>query len=272
MATLKGIVRFSGQLGDFIFYRNKKKDVVRRKSDTYQLSENSKKSAQDFGEVSKHAAYIRKAFAPVVKAYGCGDLTSRLTKRITAIFKSIPAAHAGNKKIQDGNLKLLEGFEFNAHTRLDQLLLQKPRVILADGGILQLLLPKSDTINLVMSVPQSDEFMLQVMVFNFDVSTGQYETIMVNDLRAALTQTHFPGAKLHVPIEQQGDRILLIAIGISYLYEQFRKEDRRYFACQISHCYHIKDGVEVEFVEPVREEVAQLDEEEKGLSWEMGEE
>ncbi|PWS30286.1 hypothetical protein [Pedobacter paludis] len=104
MATLNGIVRFSGQVGDLIFYRRAKKDVVRRKPNTYQLSENSKKSANDFGEVSRNAAYIRKAFAPMVKNYGYGDLTSRLTKRIAGLFKGIPPVHLGNKKLINADL------------------------------------------------------------------------------------------------------------------------------------------------------------------------
>ncbi|RNL54174.1 hypothetical protein [Pedobacter jejuensis] len=271
MATLNGIVRFSGQVGDLIFYRRGKKDVVRRKSGTHQLSENSKKSAKDFGEASRNAAYIRKAFAPMVKAYGYGDLASRLTKRITSVFNTIPNSAAGNKKLFDGNLKLIEGFEFNADTRLDRLLLHQPKVSWAPDGLIELVFPKIELKHLVKTAPQSDAFVMQVMVFDWNVHDGAYEILKVNDLKVAFSQVHFPGAKLHVPVAQQGERILLVAIGICYLQEQFRKEDRRYFACQISHCYHIKDGVEVVFTEPIKEEAVPLEEAQSGLSWELGE-
>ncbi|MFC4212670.1 hypothetical protein ACFOWA_15850 [Pedobacter lithocola] len=270
MATLNGIVRFSGKVGDLIFYRSGKKDVVRRKSGTHQLSENSKKSAKDFGEASRNAAYIRKAFAPMVKDYGYGDLASRLTKRLTSVFKTIPNSTAGSKKLLEGNLKLIEGFEFNADTRLDRLLIRQPKVSWLPDGLIELELPKIEMKHLVKTVIQADAFVMQVMVFNWNVHDGDYEILKVNDLKVAFSQVHFPGAKLHVPVVQQGDRIVLLAIGICYLQDQFRKEDRRYFACQISHCYHIKDGVEVVFVEPIKEKVVPIEEAQSGLSWELG--
>jgi|GEM_PF-1267095 len=271
MATLNGIVRFSGQVGDFIFYRRGKKDVVRSKALTHQLSENSKKSAKDFGEASRNAAYIRKAFAAMVKDYGTGDLTTRLTKRMHAVFKSITAAHAGHKKISDGNLKLMEGFEFNAYTSLGNLLLQMPKMTLQDNGFIGLRVPKLATGHCVKAVGRSDAYMLQVMVFNLDLQTGHYEILKVHDLKVSLNLPEFPGAKVAIPIEMEDERAVFVAIGISYLHDGHRKEDRRYFACQIIKCMHLKDGVEVEFIEPLKEAAIKVEEEEMGLSWEMGE-
>ncbi|KQN35791.1 hypothetical protein ASE92_06500 [Pedobacter sp. Leaf41] len=269
MATLNGIVRFSGQLGDLVFYRRGKKDVVRYAPTVHHLSENSRKSATDFGNASRNAAYIRKAFAALVKDYGYGDLHNRLNKKLIEIFKTAPPTQAGQKNLVDGNIKLLQEFQFNAATRLEQLLIQKPKVMLTEGSI-QLLLPKIQTKNLVKFVPKSDDFVLQLSIFSFEVCSEKYEIVKVNDLRFSLEQSHFPGAKLQIPVEQEGNRILLVAIGLHYLHEESRKDDRRYYGCQISHCFHIQDGVEVAFVAPLIERVELLDEEEQGLSWEMG--
>jgi hypothetical protein len=272
MATLNGIVRFSGQLGDLVFYRRGKKDVVRHAPTVHHLSENSRKSATAFGNASRNAAYIRKAFAAMVKDYGYGDLHNRLNKKLIEIFKTVPPAQAGQKKLEDGNIKLLQGFEFNAATKLEQLLIRKPAVILTDKGSIQLLIPKIETKHLVKFVPKSDDFVLQLSVFSFEVNTEKYELIKVNDLRFSLEQSEFPGAKLLMPFEREGKRILLVAIGLHYLHGQVKKDDRRYYGCQISQCFHLQDGVEVAFVAPVKERVELLHEEEQGLSWEMGDE
>ena len=271
MATLNGIVRFSGQLGDLVFYRRGKKDVVRHVPTVHQLSENSRKSATDFGHASRNAAYIRKAFAAMVKDYGYGDLHNRLNKKLIEIFKTAPPAEAGQKKLEDSNIKLLQGFEFNAATKLEQLLIQKPKVMLTEGSI-QLLIPKIETKNLVKFVPKSDDFVLQLSIFSFEVNTEKYELIKVNDLRFSLEQSEFPGAKLLIPFEPEGKRILLVAIGLHYLHGQVKKDDRRYFGCQISDCFHLQEGVEVAFVEPVKESVESSEEEEQGLSWALGDE
>ncbi|RZK39053.1 MAG: hypothetical protein EOO90_20070 [Pedobacter sp.] len=271
MATLNGIVRFSGQLGDLVFYRRGKKDVVRQAPIVHHLAENSRKSATDFGNASRNAAYIRKAFATMVKDYGYGDLHNRLNKRLIEIFKTAPAVQAGQRKLVDGNIKLLQEFQFNAATRLEQLLIQKPKVTLTDNGFIQLFIPKIETIHLVKLVPKSDDFVLQLSIFSFDVNSERYEVIKVNDLRFSLEQSHFPGAKLQIPFEQEGKRILLVAIGLHYLHGQFRKDDRRYYGCQISHCFHLQDGAEVAFVEQEKEQVESSEAIEQGFSWELGE-
>jgi len=271
MATLNGIVRFSGQLGDLVFYRRGKKDVVRHAPTVHHLSENSRKSATDFGNASRNAAYIRKAFAAMVKDYGYGDLHNRLNKRLIEIFKTVPPVQKEQKKLVDGNIKLLQGFEFNSATKLQQLLIQKPAVILTDKCAIQLLIPKIETKRMVKFVPKSDDFVLQLSVFSFEANSEKYELINVNDLRFSLEESEFPGAKLQVTFEPEGNRILLVAIGLHYLHGQIKKDDRRYYGCQISHCFHIQDGVEVEFVEQAKEKVELSDEEEQGLSWELGE-
>lgn len=267
MATLNGMMRFSGQLGELVFYRRGKTDVVRQKAAAYTLSENSRKSAADFGAASRNGAYIRKAFAPMVKRYGYGDLHNRLNKKLVDVFKTIPAACAGQKKLQDGNISLLQGFEFNAATWLDHLLLQKPQFSLAGPDTMVLQLPKTDILQLVKRIPKADACVLQVMLFNFDVDSGQYEIISINDLRLSFEQADFPGAQLQVPFAHQGDRLVLVAMGISYLHREVQKADRRYFACQLAYCRHLKDGVEVAFIPPVAQVSAPIQEAEAGISW-----
>ncbi|PWS30285.1 hypothetical protein DF947_17790 [Pedobacter paludis] len=108
------------------------------------------------------------------------------------------------------------------------------------------------------------------MVFNYDLNGGSYEILDVNDLKVSFNLVQFPGAKLTIHTEQGGDRALLVAIGISYVYEGMRKEDRRYFACQISNCWHLRDGVEVEFQAPERKDIPEIELGDRGLSWEVG--
>jgi hypothetical protein len=80
MAIQKGIVKLSGKLVDLIFYQRKNKTVVwsvKKDGTPYQLSEGSKKSGKDFGEASRSAKYIRKAFAPLVSKYADNEIINR---------------------------------------------------------------------------------------------------------------------------------------------------------------------------------------------------
>jgi hypothetical protein len=55
-----------------MFYKHGNTDIVRQKAAHKQQTEASKKSSRDFGSASRNGAYIRKAFAPLVKLYAYG--------------------------------------------------------------------------------------------------------------------------------------------------------------------------------------------------------
>jgi len=267
MARVNGIVRFSGQLGDLVFYKRGKKDVVRHKAANYILTENSRKSAQDFGAASRNASYIRKAFAPLVKLYAYDDLLNRLNKRFIEIFKTIPAEQAGDKKLIDGNLALLKGFEFNTSKPLEKLWLSETVLHIETDGLVKLILPKGEIKSFLKPHPKATEARLQVMGFHFDLDdTGGYEIMEVNDLVIPLSNCHFPKTALALKLDHKGDKALIFAMGISFFTGTARFGDRRYYACKIIHALHLKDGVIVEFVaQPkVESEVVELGDR---LSW-----
>lgn len=269
MATLNGMISFSGKLGDLVFYNRGKTKVVRQQVKFYQLSENSKKSGRDFGAASRTAAYIRAAFSPLVKRYADGDLVNRLNKKAMEIFKSIPKEHAGNKKLVDGDLGQLRGFEFNVVAPLSKLLFQPLGAKIQSDGILELEFSKTKLEQFIRVIPNASCAVLQVMVFNFELDGEHCELINVNDMEIPLNLTDFPGAKLMLKTTQKGARALIIALGISYLSKGILNDDKRYYGCQISHAWHLQDGVEVEFI-PLVEGKIEVVEKVGGISWEMG--
>ncbi|WP_316831259.1 hypothetical protein [Pedobacter aquatilis] len=256
MATSDGIVRFSGKLGDLIFYVRGKKRVVRKKPITHQLSAASKSASTDFGEASKQAAYIRNAFSPLLKIYSYGDVTSRFTQRLCKIFKTIPDKHRGNKKLIDGDVKLLCGLEFNAVTPLANLLYQLPFIKISAKGLLHLQLNRMKMTQFVKVVAKSDAFVLRLMVFALGLADDQIEIIAIEDYQVDLNLPDFDGATLDIPFEAAGEKALMIALGVSYLKDGIPSGNRKYFAGGITHCWHLRDGVEVVFKPelPVKED------------------
>ncbi|MGM9478221.1 hypothetical protein ACS5PU_17475 [Pedobacter sp. GSP4] len=271
MAIQNGIIKINGQLGDLVFYKRGNKDVVRQKAVYKQQSEASKKSSADFGSATRNAAYIRRAFAPLVMLYAYGDLVNRLNKRFIEIFKSIPPEHAGHKKLIDGNLALLAGFEFNASKPLKQLWTCETVLSLEPDGLVKLILPKGELKSLLKSYPKATEVRLQVMGFHFELGeNGSYEIIDVNDLVVPVNLPHFPKTTLSLHLKHQGDKALVVAMGISFFVGADRFADRRYYACKIIHALHLRDGVVVNFVgQPKAERV--VVEQGNRLSWEVEE-
>ncbi len=272
MATQEGIIRLSGTLGELVFYTRKKKEIVRQKAKPYELSETSKKAGKDFGEASKNAAYIRKAFAKGVQSYGDDHLINRLNKQMMLVFNAIPKTKQGHKKLIDGNLNLLNGFEFNGHTPLTKLLFNLPICSRSETGLLQLKFAAQPLFNLIKKVNSASIAQLQLMVFNFDLAGQAYEIFNINPLLLHFDKPDFDGARLNIQTDQQGEKALIIALGVSYLKDNSPSRNRRYYACQIINALHLKDGLVVEFVEE-KEPILKMDNssEEQGLNWEMGE-
>ncbi|QXU42958.1 hypothetical protein [Pedobacter sp. D749] len=267
MASQNGIIKINGQLGDLVFYKRGNTDVVRQKAAHKQQTEASKKSSRDFGTASRNAAYIRKAFAPLVKLYAYGDLLNRLNKRFIEIFKTIPAEHAGNKKLIDGNIALLKGFEFNSSKALEQLWLRETVLCIEPDGLVKLILPKCELKSLLKPHPKATEARLQVMGFHFELDDqGGYEIMEVNDLVIPLSDSHFSKTALTLQLNHQGDKALIFAMGISFFTDAARFADRRYYACKIIHALHVKDGIIVDFVTQPKVEKEVVKQEDK-LSW-----
>ncbi|WP_421944039.1 hypothetical protein [Pedobacter sp.] len=270
MAITKGMMEFSGKLGDFIFYKRNKKQVARADSVDYKLSENSIKSGRDFGEASRNATYIRKAFESLVKFYGTDDFHNRLNKRLTDIFKTIPSAHFGNKKLSQGNIGLLAGFEFNKSTAFNNLFFKNIICTIEQGGLVNLSLPKSELKDIINLIPDAEQAMLEIMLFSFDLDGNEYETFKLNDLIIDLKDPLFPSRKIRRAINHVGEKALIIAIGISYLWDESRSQHKNYFAAKISHAFHLSNGTIVKFIEPEQEKVVALVEDYSSDSdWEL---
>jgi len=272
MANQNGIIKIDGQLGDLVFYKRGNTDVVRQKAASKKQTEASKKSSRDFGSASRNAAYIRKAFAPLVKLYAYGDLVNRLNKRFIEIFKTIPAEQAGNKRLMDGNIALLKDFEFNAGKPLGQLWLNETDLRIEPDGSVKLMLPEGKTKSLLKPHPKATEARLQLMGFHFDLDDkGGYEMMEVNDLVIPLHQTHFPKTSLALKLDHQGNKALIFAMGISFFSGSVRYADRRYYAAKIIHALQVKDGVIVNFVAQPQVEREVMQQGDK-LSWAAEEE
>ncbi|WP_316739565.1 hypothetical protein [Pedobacter aquatilis] len=270
MAITNGVLNFSGKLGDFIFYKSNKQNIARKKPETYNLSENSIKSSRDFGEASRNATYIRKAFEPLVQFYANNNFHNRLNKRVVEAFKGIPATHLGRKKFIDANIGLLAGFEFNTSTAFDTLFFRNLHCLIGKDGLVKLTLWAGDLKNVVQPLEGAKEAVLEVMLFNYDLNGDEYELVKFKNLKIDLQKPIFPSRQISRTITCTGDKALIIAIGISFFWDSGRSANKRFFAAKISHAFHLNNGAIVEFPEPEPEKVLScIEEEEDGDDWEL---
>ncbi|SES20339.1 hypothetical protein [Pedobacter rhizosphaerae] len=267
MATSNGIISLSGKLGDLIFYQTDKGVLVRQKQAKHKLSDNSKKSSTDFGEASKNATYIRNALKPLITWYKDGAAHNRLNKRLVEVFKTISSVQMGIKRLIGGDISLISGFEFNGATTVTNLLYKLPAINLTAAG-LRLSLSRTEIATWCKYPPKATGLVLQSMVFRFQLRGSKYDVWQIQDLSVCLDKLIYPGAALDVPMEHRGEWALFLCLGVYYKEGEHKIADRRYFACGITHAWHVKDGKKLSFTPRVKETVV-CNPATSGLTWEV---
>lgn len=229
-------------------------------------SEASQKSATDFGEASRSAKRIRKAFATFVDWYGEHDFNNRLNKAVIETLSAIPPSDAGARKFADGHLRLLSGFRFNPLQKLENLWTFPLAIDLKPAG-LTFKLSKFHS----PPVKNATDVVFQLMVANLDVVGETDETVKAKNLIIAVDHKFKP-LQLNIPLNLEGDRALFIAVGVHHLNEGIMMTDLRSFACNIVYAERIKEGqvVDFRFKEEITTAIKEL--EDDGIEWESTDE
>lgn len=126
-----GVVR--GAISNIIFRRLRKIDVVQSKPAKVKHTEGTKKRNTEFGMASTAAALIISNVEPAFIA-GDSDVQSRLTARLVECLTASPSKECGERDLNDANLDVLRGFQFNLNSPLSKVFPIRPEVYLNGEG------------------------------------------------------------------------------------------------------------------------------------------
>lgn len=126
MAKQKGIIKLKGTMGDVTFYRTKDGYLAREKGgvDRQRIMNDpafkrTRENGMEFGTAGRGGQLIRKGIRRLLRLAGDSRVTSRLLKILMEIIKTDSVSERGKRKIQEGNMGLLEGFDFNDKGKLN---------------------------------------------------------------------------------------------------------------------------------------------------------
>lgn len=125
MARQKGIIKLEGTIGDISFYKSQDGFLARTKGgvekDRIQNDpafQRTRENGAEFGRAGAAGRLLRTAFRPLLLRTSDGRVTSRLTKEMVKVVKADQTNARGERNVLDGELELLQGFEFNVNGRL----------------------------------------------------------------------------------------------------------------------------------------------------------
>lgn len=119
MAKQIGVMQLSGKVGNMVFYKTKNGNFARQKAESKEVSnEVLKENMNEFAQAGICGKKIRTAFAEIIKEMKDSSLTQRLSQVLSAVIKTDVLNPRGARKIADGDIELLQGFEMNADIAL----------------------------------------------------------------------------------------------------------------------------------------------------------
>jgi len=125
MAKQTGIIKLKGTIGGISFYKTADGHLAREKGgvDKNRIQndpafQRTRENGSEFGRAGKGGKVLRNAIRVLLQNAKDKRVVSRLTKTLVAVTKTDVVNERGSRTLQDGNLSLLEGFEFNLNGKL----------------------------------------------------------------------------------------------------------------------------------------------------------
>jgi hypothetical protein len=119
MAKQKGIIKLEGTIDDVSFYKTADGYLAREKGgvdgETIRNSprfQRTRENNAEFKEVTKAVDLFCKAFRGILQEIPSNDLRARLMKRMYEVLYSDTINKRGERKVNNGDIELLEKFEF----------------------------------------------------------------------------------------------------------------------------------------------------------------
>jgi hypothetical protein len=168
----KGFVH--GKAGGQVFRQLGDKLVMQVAPRNVKQTDATKISAKEFGLASSAAKVLRHIFAGPSHCAD-GRMIGRLTQTVLKALREGKKNEQGLRDLHQGDLSLLEGFQFNSNSPLQDVLEVSPEVILGEGGAVSVNLPGIDKGQLFFpKYSFSCTLRLLVVEVNFKKETYQY--------------------------------------------------------------------------------------------------
>jgi|GEM_PF-1472733 len=224
---------------------------------SYNLSDASRKTSAEFGYASHVSAIIFKAIKTILRGSSGKIIYNKLCSVAVDIINTAPTALKGKRKLYDGNVALLKGFQLNPARRLDGLLNFVPGIEVV---------PKKEAIIRIPNVTdrnfnppkRADSIALKFFGFIIDIENNlagwQQETadllieVKTNTLSKRLPPVELSGKKkIRLDLQGADNCLLLISMSASYYIfnpggESFLSGNKQHFAAEIVEAVYIKDG------------------------------
>jgi len=227
MAKQRGIFKAEGTIDEITFYKSKDGYLIRQKGGVSAeriasdpAFERTRENQKEFARAGSAGKVLRTALRPLLINATDRLLVSRLFTAMMKVVKADATSDRGQRNVLDGELELLEGFEFNEAGKLMQTLFA-PFTASIDrvSGALTIEVPSFVPVNMIAAPAEATHYKIVSAGGFIDFTTGTNgittaETAVSpigSDASAVVNQNFNAGANNTHP--------LFLVLGISFYQE-----------------------------------------------------
>ncbi|PWE00628.1 hypothetical protein [Marinilabilia rubra] len=140
MARQESFLKLKGRVGDLTFYKSGGEYLARTKGgvDGDRIKNDprfarTRENGQEFLRAVKSGKLLRDAFREQLYLAADRGMSGRLTSRFSKVVKSDSTSSRGERTVSAGDVSLLDGFEFNGNSNLENLFFGEYGVNFAEG-------------------------------------------------------------------------------------------------------------------------------------------
>jgi hypothetical protein len=224
MAKQTGIIPLKGTIGNITFYKSKDGTLARAKGgiDASRMATDpafvrTRENGSEFGRAGKAGKLLRTAFRTLLSNIGDSLVTSRLATRMLKVIQTDATNVRGQRNVLDGEVELLNGFEFNANGQLGSTL-YAPFTAGIDraAGTLKVDIPAFVPVNLLASPSGATHFQITVAGAEIDFEAATIVSATAASAEIAIDATPTGVMNLSVNVTANSTKPLFLAMGIEF--------------------------------------------------------
>jgi hypothetical protein len=227
MAQQKGIFPLRGTLGNVTFYKSKDGYMAREKGtlDAQRIAndptfQRTRENGAEFGRAGKAGKVLRTSLRSLLQNTADSRLIGRLVKDMMKVVHSDGTNERGQRNVIDGDIEMLEGFEFNLNSKLGTTLYAPfTTTINRVAGTLIVTIPSFVPINMIAAPAGATHFKIVSAGTEIDFEHETYVAQVNNSDDLPLNSTATTELVLTNTVTANSTKPMFLVLGIEFYQE-----------------------------------------------------
>ncbi|WP_298739168.1 hypothetical protein [uncultured Chitinophaga sp.] len=179
--------------------------------------ERTRENMAEFERAARAGKLLTDAFRAIVDSVSDARQTIRLSRAMSKVIKSDPLNERGQRKVSDGNLQLLRGFDFNLAAKLSRVFFAPyTATIERSTGTLKVDIPAFVSRKMLKAPPNTTHFTVVCGAAELNFDSGTHQGAISATAELAYSRELTADISLSNMLTPNSTDILFLVLGVTY--------------------------------------------------------